>query len=167
MPNRRIKASGEDETRSIRPAGSIRASHDASPSPIDSCPSAPRWFDRVASKFLFIGLASLAPGFVAAASLVVDTVGGDGSLSFAFKASSTKYYAAVTDKSAPVVSHDETHWARGKAPSDEEIVAFTVFSVNETDVTDTVLSALLENYLEDDVYIDDFLEGMSHGSWLI
>lgn len=121
------------------------------------------------SKLLSFGLASLAPGLIAASSLVVDGISGDGSLSFSFKApgnattSSAKYYVPAINKSAPVVLHEKPHWARGQGPSEEELIAFPVFSVTETDVTEDVLSGLLEDYLkDDDVYVDDFLEGMSH-----
>lgn len=120
---------------------------------------------------LLISVLGFVASYVAAASLDLEGVGGDGAFTFTFDVaenstvSSTKYYVPSIDKSSPVVVHETVTWTRGSPPEQDTPIAFTVLFSNDTTITGDLLSNLLSEYLDDDIYTGDFLEGMSFHFW--
>lgn len=85
---------------------------------------------------------------------------GDGAITFKLDGLSQKYYVPSTESAAPAVQSPDVTWIKGHGPEEETFVAFTSFHVNDTTITGQSLEILLATYLEDDVYDEDFLEGI-------
>lgn len=103
--------------------------------------------------------------FLTDASTVVEQYGGDGSFTFSLASSTNAsnqdihYYIPSSKKATPVVFKASVSNA-GRCTDDVSLVPFTVFVTDCTVVTESVLKGLLTTYLDDDIYTEEFFDGI-------
>jgi hypothetical protein len=101
-------------------------------------------------------ISKLIPLFISA-SVAIQFSNYDGSFTYLAGNNDQPYYSPSPEQSTAVGSYV----VAGNGDSAELLVPFTVLVTNESEITQQILKDTISSYLEDDVFNEGFLDGLS------